>query len=83
MEKYYVICTEELEESDEIYGVIRLGIFGSVARGDVTAASDVDMVVEMENPDLFYMVHIKEDLEKALRCPVDIVHYRARMNNFF
>ncbi|HFD31511.1 MAG TPA: nucleotidyltransferase [Gammaproteobacteria bacterium] len=64
------------------YGVTRLGIFGSVARGDVTAAGDVDVVLEMENPDLFYLVHIKEELEKALHCPVDVVHYRARMNNF-
>lgn len=64
------------------YGVTRLGIFGSVARDEATEASDVDVVVEMQKPDLFYMVHIKEDLEEALHCPVDIVHYRKRMSDF-
>lgn len=64
------------------YGVTKLGVFGSVARDETTEASDVDVVVEMQNPDLFYMVHIKEELEEALQCPVDIVHYRKRMSDF-
>ena len=64
------------------YGVTRLGIFGSVARNETNEANDVDVVVEMEKPDLFFLVHIKEELEEALHCPVDIVHYRTRMNNF-
>ena len=64
------------------YGVTKLGIFGSVARDEVAEANDVDVVVEMKKPDLFYMVHIKEELEEALHCPVDIVHYRKRMNEF-
>ena len=69
-------------ELAERYGVIKLGIFGSMARDEATQASDVDVVVEMEKPDLFFLVHIKEELEKALHCPVDIVHYRSRMNGF-
>ena len=64
------------------YGVTKLGIFGSIARDEASKTSDVDVVVEMEKPDLFYMVHIKEELEEALHCPVDIVHYRKRMNDF-
>ena len=64
------------------YGVVKLGIFGSIARGEASEASDVDVVVEMKKPDLFYMVHIKEELEAALHCPVDIIHYRKRMNEF-
>ena len=64
------------------YGVTKLGVFGSVARDEVVEVSDVDIVVEMEKPDLFYMVHIKENLESALHCSVDIVHYRERMNKF-
>ena len=40
------------------YGVINLGIFGSVARDEAVEVSDVDVVVEMQAPDLFFMVHI-------------------------
>ena len=64
------------------YGVTKLGIFGSVARGEATETSDVDVMIEMEKPDLFFMVHIKQELEDLLHCPVDIVHYRSHMNSY-
>jgi uncharacterized protein len=57
----------------------RLGIFGSVARDEATAASDVDVVVEMP-PDLFLMVHLKEDLEPLLASPVDLVRDQEHLN---
>ena len=64
------------------YGVTKLGIFGSVARGEATENSDVDIIIEMEKPDLFFMVHVKQELEDALQCPVDIIHYRPHMNSY-
>ncbi|HEX3048087.1 MAG TPA: nucleotidyltransferase domain-containing protein [Bacillota bacterium] len=64
------------------YGVTRIGIFGSVARDEAKDDSDVDVVVEMKKPDLFYMVHIKETLENEFNRPVDIVHYRDKMNRY-
>ena len=64
------------------YGVTALGIFGSVARDEGTEISDVDVVVQMRRPDLYYLVHIKETLEQVLGCPVDIVRYREHMNPY-
>jgi predicted nucleotidyltransferase len=64
------------------YGVTRIGVFGSVARNEAKADSDVDIVVEMAKPDLFYMVHIKEALENDFQRPVEIVHYREKMNQY-
>jgi uncharacterized protein len=61
------------------YGVTRLGIFGSVARNEATAASDIDIVVQMP-PDLFRMVHMKEELELLLAAPVDLVRYQKYLN---
>ena len=69
-------------EFAERYGITTLGIFGSVARGEATDRSDVDVVVKMLKPNLFTLVHVKEDLEEALHQQVDIVHYRERMNAF-
>ena len=66
----------------EKYGVTRIGIFGSVARGDATEESDVDIVYEMRRPNLFTVVHLKEELEKTLHCTVDLVRYRERMNPY-
>jgi hypothetical protein len=48
------------------YGVARLGLFGSVAKDQATEGSDVDAVVEMRKPDLFFLAHIKAVLEEAL-----------------
>ena len=64
------------------YGVTKLGFFGSVARNEANEKSDLDIVVEMKKPDLFYLVHIKEELQAALHCPIDIIHYRKKMNPF-
>ncbi len=64
------------------YGVTRLGLFGSVAKDKAREGSDVDVVVEMSKPDLFFLVHIKAVLEEALHCPVDVVRYGNRMNAF-
>ena len=35
------------------YGISRIGIFGSVARGEQQEGSDVDVYVELSSPDLF------------------------------
>lgn len=69
-------------EFEKQYGVTEIGIFGSVARGESKPVSDLDVVIKMQKPDLYYMVHIKEKLEEALHAHVDIVHYRERMNPF-
>ncbi len=64
----------------ESYGIVKIGIFGSVARNEQTEDSDVDICVEMKKPDLFTMVHIKEDLQQLFGKSVDIVRLRKNMN---
>ncbi len=64
------------------FGVTSIGVFGSLARNDRRPSSDVDIVVRMSKPDLFNMVHIKEELEADYHTKVDIVHYRKKMNTF-
>lgn len=64
------------------YGIKRLGLFGSTARGTATGQSDIDIVVELEKQDLFSMIGIKQDLEEQLGSKVDIVSYRPTMNPF-
>ena len=66
---------------EQRYGVTRIGIFGSFARNEIHEDSDVDVVVEMREPDLFYMVHIKETLEESFKMPVDVIRYREMMNS--
>jgi len=80
--KTLAILNQYKDTFAERFGITALGIFGSVARNEDSEDSDVDIVVKMTNPDLFYLVHIKEELQEAYKKPVDIVHYREKMNPF-
>lgn len=71
-----------LDQGKQEYGIVRLGVFGSVARDEMSDSSDVDVVVEIVKPDLLTLVGIKQDLEERLHRPVDIVRYRRSMNAF-
>jgi uncharacterized protein len=64
------------------YGITRIGLFGSVARNEIHEDSDIDVVIEMREPDLFYMVHIKEILENNFKRSVDVIHIRENMNEY-
>ncbi len=73
-------CKEKLsifkQHSGESFGIVKLGIFGSVARGENTDESDVDIVVEIRNPTLLLMFELHKALEKLLRCNVDLIRLR-------
>jgi len=58
----------------------RIGLFGSTARNEATATSDVDVWVELDPLTPFATVHLKRELEALLQRPVDLVRLRERMN---
>jgi predicted nucleotidyltransferase len=66
----------------EKYGIVSLGIFGSVARGEARDTSDLDICIRTRTPDPFVLVHIKEQIESCLHRHVDIVRVRDKMNIF-
>jgi predicted nucleotidyltransferase len=55
------------------YGVKRVGLFGSYAKGTSTATSDVDLVVEFDRPIGFRFVEFTEYLESLLGQSVDVL----------
>jgi len=62
------------------YGLTRLGIFGSFARGEAQSNSDVDIVFDTDAPNLFRTAMMKQDLEELLGRPVDVVQVRGLTN---
>ena len=55
------------------YGVKRIGLFGSYAKGLATETSDVDVVVEFERPPGFKFIEFTEYLEFILNRKVDVL----------
>lgn len=57
----------------DTYRIRRLGVFGSFANGEQTAGSDVDLIAEIEQPDLFLLAGAALYLEDVLGRKVDLV----------
>jgi predicted nucleotidyltransferase len=81
-EAYLNLLREHKQEYADKYGIRRMGIFGSVARGEQTEDSDIDICVEMEKPDMFFLIAIKDELQTIFNRKVDIVRIRENMNPF-
>ena len=64
---------EENSAAIQGYGVRKLGLFGSVARGEGNLASDLDFLVEFERNTFDADMGLKEFLEGLFGCPVDLV----------
>ncbi|MBU1181485.1 MAG: nucleotidyltransferase domain-containing protein [Proteobacteria bacterium] len=64
----------------EKYGIISIGVFGSVARDQSNDDSDIDICIKTVSPNPFFLVHIKEDIEKRVNRRVDIVRIGNKMN---
>jgi uncharacterized protein len=60
------------------HGITNIYVFGSVARGDTTAQSDVDFLVEMqEGASLFGVAGFSYESEKLLGVSVDVIPISA------
>ena len=64
----------------EKYSLRTLGYFGSFARGAATPESDVDILFDTDAPNLFMTAMMKQDLEKLLGRPVDLLQVRGLTN---
>lgn len=82
LSKDYIIdfINNQKPELQRKYGVKRIGLFGSYAKGYANQDSDIDIVVEIDKPDLFIMIGIKQFLEESLGAHIDIVRLRDKMN---
>jgi len=65
------------------YGIRKIGLFGSVARGEHRDDSDVDVCFEGVPKGFFGVGGLKLELEELFGCSVDVVRLRDRMDAFF
>ena len=67
------ILKEQRKELEEHFNVASLSLFGSVARDEASADSDVDLLVEFSKPvGLFQFIELQQRLEELLDSKVDL-----------
>ncbi len=64
----------EIEAAAESIGASNVRIFGSVARGEETPDSDIDLLVDFpaRHQGLFALLRLADDIERILGRPVDV-----------
>jgi len=69
---------DNLAELRQRFDVANLSLFGSVARDQASAGSDIDLLVDFtQTPGLLKYVELKNHLEDLLGVPVDLVTHKA------
>jgi predicted nucleotidyltransferase len=72
-EKVFEILRKEMPYCVSEYGVKRMGLFGSYAKGTPTKGSDIDILVEFEKPIGLKFMEFADYLEDLLGAGVDIL----------
>ena len=62
------------------YGIQKIGLFGSAARGEKHEGSDVDVCFEGNAMGLFKLAALKADLEELLGATVDLLRMRKQLD---
>lgn len=55
------------------YSVIRIGLFGSFARNESTATSDIDLLVDFEDKSFDNFMNLADELENIFERKVDLL----------
>lgn len=72
------IIKSHQDELQTKYAVKSLALFGSVVRNEATPNSDIDLLIEFNQPvGLFHFLTVKNCLQEWLDQKVDLVTYKA------
>ncbi|WP_455621571.1 nucleotidyltransferase family protein [Parabacteroides sp.] len=79
-EEYIELLRDYFQNKAKAYGVVRMALFGSVARNEQTDSSDIDIAYEGK-ADILLRCRMKQELEALLNCKVDIIRLREQLAN--
>lgn len=69
---------QEIQHLASLHGAYNIRIFGSVARTEDTAESDIDFLIDMEDSrSLLDLVGFQQELQAMLNRPADVLTERG------
>lgn len=80
--EYLRLLSMFMKENSKRYHITRIGIFGSVARGEQTEDSDIDICFEGDVPNLFTLSVMKNELEELFGKTIDLIRMRDSMDEY-
>ena len=78
--EYLILLKQFKDTKAKSYGISKIGLFGSVARGEQQEGSDEDILYEGEAMGLFKLGRLKEELEELLDATVDLLRMRKQLD---
>ena len=72
-EEIIAILRSRMSELHSLYGVFKIGLFGSFARGNPGPESDVDIVVEFDRPIGMKFMDLSDYLQNLFHRRVDVL----------
>jgi len=64
---------QNVPELKQAFSVRKIGLFGSVVRGEANQKSDIDILVDFAEPTFDHYMDLKFYLEKLFNRPIDLV----------
>jgi len=71
------------DNNKEKYGIEAMGLFGSFARNEQKADSDIDIFIRLKKPDLFLYAAISQQLEAVFSRKIDLISAKSQLPESF
>lgn len=65
------------------FGVIDIGLFGSYAKGQAGPDSDIDLIVELKEPNFEWLAGLQVYLENKFNCKIELIRKGSHINHRF
>lgn len=77
------IIKTEMPFLQKKFGVVKIGLFGSYAKDEQSAESDIDILVELTEPRFEYLAGLQVYMEHKLERNVEIIRKRSKHKSKF
>ena len=69
---------KQIKDTLKNYPISKAAIFGSFARGEEDANSDIDILIQTSKPvSMFLLLRLENELSKLTQRKIDIIEYSA------